>query len=131
MLALPEFDTYGIIPRFARNPNDSLAMSGFLMLKERAIRGIDWSLHSMLQYRVGVDRLLAYRLGHHMPEPTLPVQGDSKATRTYTTKPLNQMSEAQLKEVYFNALKSAGISVDPAASMNNTATQTPSSDGKL
>ena len=129
ILALPEFDTYGMLPRFARNPYDMLSMAGFILLKERALRGIDWSLHSMLQYPVDAVKLLAYRLGSRLDSTFKP----ASAARTNEPKPatsLADMSESQIKELYYNALKLAGVSVDPAASMNDPATQSPSSNGK-
>ena len=42
MLCLPEFDTYHILPEYARNPEDQRNRLALKILKHRALTAMNW-----------------------------------------------------------------------------------------
>lgn len=111
---LPELDTYGVLPKFARNPDDPQLLSSYIALLARARKRIRWDLHDMLGSHIDVADRVALRIGSRLGEH---VHGDRK---TLTTDDFAHMTDQQAKDVYMTLLKQTGMmhAVDPDGSMN-------------
>lgn len=104
MLCLPEFDTYRILENYARDPDDYRNILALRVLKRRARLQLQWRvLHSRFASSDSIETLFDLLLGHHEKHVAAPKTD------------MNQMSEAELMDMYNKALAEVGLSIDPEA----------------
>jgi hypothetical protein len=116
MLLLPELDTYGAIPAYARHLDDPVAANAFTMLLIRGRRRLMWDLHDFVGSKADGAALVAYRLG--MPLDAFDARKDSGQDTGAKAADIASMSEDQKKELYLSAMLSAGMNIDPGVFMN-------------
>ena len=110
-LALPEFDTYNAIPRYARHPDDPLAAASFMLLVERARRHLVWSAHDLLMAGAPFEAVMQMRLGQFQAK-------DAGSKQQVTVEDMAEATDAERMDLYMKAVKAAGLDIDPAVFMN-------------
>lgn len=106
MLCLPEFDTYHILEKYARDPDSSQNICALNALKKQARSRIHWRvLHSKFLSEDSLEGLLQLAMG----------RTPNKAKTSTQKKDLSQMSEEELMSFYNKAVSSVGLVVDPEA----------------
>jgi hypothetical protein len=104
MLCLPEFDTYHILPEYARDPESAYNRAALKVLKHRTEHALQWRL---LNCRLAtVDNaadLYNFQLG---------MRKDKKSGKKALD--FTKMSTEELMNLWNKAMEFAGIPVDPA-----------------
>ena len=104
MLCLPEFDTYHILPEYARNPEDQRNRLALKILKHRALTAMNWRvLNCHIVNEKNSDKLLQFQMGNYVTR----VGGMKTDISTMTPK--------ELLDFYMKATEAVGWGVDPAA----------------
>ena len=104
MLSLPEFDTYHILEKYAKDPDHPSNILALRMLKRRARLQIQWRvLNSALASESNIETLWNVLIGC----------GESHTIAKKTD--MSQMNEAELMDMYNKALAQVGMSIDPEA----------------
>ena len=98
ILCMPEFDTYHVIERFAKDHNDPGALQAYIFLKRRTELAIRWRAVN-LDIEAPLNKLVELYTGtkEKAPKPTK----------------LEDMSEQDRLAAYEQACKAAGIELDP------------------
>ena len=108
MLCLPEFDTYHILPEYAREPDNARNIVALHVLKHRARIQLQWRvLTCRLSTPKTMDALMNFQMGHiEAKEPGVSIE-----------KPVDfsTMTEEEMMTVYNMALKKVGLTLDPEA----------------
>lgn len=103
MLCLPEFDTYHILDKYARDPDDKRNRLALRVLKHRATLQLHWrSMNSRIGMPENLDTLFDLQVGREIKLPNTPKPVD-----------FNNMSEDQMMDVYWKALHKVGLELDP------------------
>jgi len=104
MLCLPEFDTYHILPEYAKAPDTARNKLALHILKHRALANMQWRvLNCHIISKDNSDDLLKFQMGIYGGN----VPGAKKDIRN--------MSSAELMDFYIKATDAVGLHVDPAA----------------
>lgn len=126
MLALPQFDTAGILRQYAMHPHDASAMLGLHMLKERATRAAMWDAFSQCRKPDTLQRLFYLRLGTtndaSYKQQTTGGTGHAQAgTMPGMGKPMSEITDEEAALMYKAACRQLGIELDLPASVKTDA----------
>ena len=104
MLCLPEFDTYHILPEYARDPENAYNLVALKVLKHRTENALQWRLFNCRLATVdnAVD-LYNFQMG---------VRKKTKTGKKVLD--FSKMSTQELMTLWNKAMEFAGIPVDPA-----------------
>ena len=108
MLCLPEFDTYNILPKYAREPDDARNIVALRVLKHRARIQLQWRVFTCrFSSMKNMDALLHLQMGYN----------EGKTTGVVVEKQVDfsNMTEEEMMTVYNMALKKVGLTLDPEA----------------
>lgn len=104
MLCLPEFDTYHILPEYARAPDTARNKLALHLLKHRALTNLQWRvLNCHIITKDNSDKLLEFQMGRY--------GGAGSGPKT----DISTMTPAELMDFYIKATDAVGLHVDPAA----------------
>lgn len=118
MLALPQFDTCGVLRQYALHPNDPYVLVGFHMLKERASRTSLWDAFGVCRNPDSLQQLLYLRLGAAR-EATR--QSGTSSIHQGKGKPMSEITDEEAAQMYKAACKQIGIEIDLPASVKTEA----------
>lgn len=127
MLALPQFDTAGILRQYAMHPHDASAMLGLHMLKERATRAAMWDAFSRCRNPDTLQRLFYLRLGTTTDAAATQARITGGAGRAQARtmpgmgKPMSEITDEEAALMYKAACKQLGIELDLPASVKTDA----------
>jgi len=105
MLCLPEFDTYHILPQYAREPDDPRNIIALNVLKHRARTQLHWRvLNCRLMSMKNMNALYNFQIGYI-----------EKGSGVVVEKQVDfsTMTEEEMMTVYNMALKKVGLTLDP------------------
>lgn len=104
MLCLPEFDTYNILPEYAREPETRRNKLALHLLKHRAMTQLQWRvLNCHIVTTENSDELLRFQLGRY------------GKTAKGNAMDITKMNSKELMDFYMKATAAVGVHVDPAA----------------
>ena len=103
MICLPEFDTYHVLPKYAREPEDARNRLALKLLKRRTLAALQWRvLNARLANADNADDLLKFEMGRW------------KSTNSVAGIDVNKMTGEELLDFYMKAVESVGQHVDPS-----------------
>lgn len=104
MLCLPEFDTYHILPEYAREPDKVRNQLALRVLKHRTMTQLKWRVfNNQFASKDTAGSLLDIQMGC------------SDTGHVVVHKDMNEMNEAELMNMYNKALDEVGLVIDPEA----------------
>lgn len=112
MSVLPEFDTYQILPKFARRPNKANLLA-LHWLKIRVHNKVLFDIMQTSDTRAKFDSLLDFRLGYD--KKPAPVSAGKPEDKSLSLAQIAELPQEDQKAYYMKCIKAAGIDIDPAA----------------
>lgn len=104
MLCLPEFDTYRILPAYARNPDDRYNQLALHLLKHRTLAALQWRvLNCRILTDENADNLLKFQMGRW-----------GRGKKQSPVLDISKMNSEELLDFYMKAVESVGQHVDPS-----------------
>lgn len=107
MLALPRYDTYGVLRRYAVQPTSMASMAALRMLKLRAVREIGWESLQLYQDGMDPDTLVRIRMSTDK-DPDGP---GAPACPLFNPDKVKDMSQAERDAIYMKMCRQAGVAV--------------------
>ena len=106
MLALPEFDTYGILPGYAKNPKRGENKIALALLKQAVSRHIIWDVICAHKPGIDLQTLLNVRVGMDAHEET---QTGGRVSNVMS-KAVSTLEEREKQDsFYLDMLKLSGL----------------------
>lgn len=104
MLYITEFDTYGVLRQYAKDPDNPKNILALKSLKHRAISQMRWRVFCCYRSTIdNADNLMQFQLGM------------STEKAVVHTKTMANMNAEELMDVWKRAVEQVGLTVDPEA----------------